>query len=128
MVMLFSRAAMIHGHSHSFLFLGDVVRKQNPGSSVYETYKLLLPMSLIWEYLLSWGIRSHYFKFPQEIQSLISNSFPKKCTKIHSFLFSCFTLGLPWGKEQSLLYLIAVDKRGGKIREQKNKLVLQIAT
>lgn len=64
--------------------------------SVYETYRLLLPMSLIWEYTFSWGIPSQ-FKFLQEIQSLISNSLPKKIHKdsyISVFLFyTWFTLG-----------------------------------
>lgn len=92
--------------------------KQNPCSSAYETYRLLLPMSLIWEYIFSWGIPSQ-FKFLQEIQSLISNSLLKKYTKTHTFLFFCFTLGLPWGKEQSGLFLIAMDRRGKKSENRK---------
>lgn len=85
--------------------------------SVYETYRLLLPMSLIWEYTFSWGIPSQ-FKFLQEIQSLISNSLPKKYTKTHTFLFFCFTLGLPWGKEQSGLFLLNCSRQE---REKKNQ-------
>lgn len=54
-----SRAAMIQIKSQSLpCSLGECDQEANSGPSVYETYRLLLPMSLTWEYLLSWGILS----------------------------------------------------------------------